>query len=277
METDQHTLITEGFLSHNCDYRSFHVLTLGYEAQSADYIRLARLDPHSFVAANLLHLPGSKTCLELPDAELKAYLKEVKKRHETVRNKQAKPGILGYGFGMGAAKLYELNQEAFQNFEEAAGVIDMLNHLFPAVAQYRLDSPELAHRQRYLISKMGCIRWFMNVKTKDFASGQWKHGKDWEKAIAFRPANIAFCIIKLAKLRLKARGLTGKFGLVNNIHDAMLFICPNKYLEECLHVGKEEMERPVPQVTAPDGSPFWCETEVKLGPNWAAMEEYKYA
>jgi uracil-DNA glycosylase family 4 len=265
-----------GYTFIEFDYRSFHVLTLAYEAQDPDYIRLARLDPHSFVAANMLGLPGCQSALALPDNELRAYLAMVKKNHETTRNKQAKPAILGYGFGMGAGKLYDLNQEAFRDFDEARHTLDMLNACFPKTAQYRLSSPEQAHRQKYLMSAFGCIRWFMNVKTWDSATNSYKHGKDWEKSIAFRPANNAFCVIKLAKLQLRYRGLAARYGLINNIHDAMLFCCPNKYVEEALHTVKPIMEAKVPQITAPDGSPFWCETEAKLGPTWADTKEYHY-
>lgn len=267
----------KGYTIIEHDYKSFHALTLGYEAQCPDYIRLARLDCHSFLAANMLQLPGCQTCLQLPDVELKQYLNAVKKQHEGVRNGKAKPAILGYGFGMGAGKLFDLNPESFANFEEARYTIDMLNACFPKPAQYRLNSPEQAHRQRYLINAFGAIRWFMNVKSFDSQFKVWKHGRDWEKSIAFRPASNAFCIMKRAMLRLRAKGFTRRWNLVNNIHDALLFICPDKHAEECLWLGKEELERPVPQIVGPDGKPFYCEVESKFGKVWAKMEEYKFA
>lgn len=268
----------DGYTLVEADFRAFHVLTLGYEAQDPDYIRLARLDTHSFLAANFLGLPGCDNCLSLPDNELAAYLKMVKKNFESVRNGKSKGAVLGYGFGMGAAKLYDLNQDSFNDFDEARRIMDMLNALFPRTAQYRLLSPEQAHRQSYLRSSFGCIRWFMQVKVKDGKTDTWKHGQDWEKSIAFRPANHAFCILKLAKLRLRSLGLTHKYNLINNIHDAILFCCPNKLLEECLYVTRAEMQRPVSTILGPDGKPIWCEVEAKIGKDWAKdMKEYKYS
>lgn len=75
------------------DYKSFHDLTTALEAQDEIKFRLARLDPHSFVAAHFVHYPGVETCLDLSDDDLKQYLKEVREKHPRVREYQAKPCI----------------------------------------------------------------------------------------------------------------------------------------------------------------------------------------
>lgn len=273
VETSTHTLITNGFFSHNCDYRSFHALTLGYMARDSSYIRLARLDAHSFLCANMLHLQGSQDCLALPDDELKEYLKYVKKNFEKERNSQAKPAILGYGFGMGARKLYDLNQDSFRDVEEAKYVIDMLNACFPKCAAYRNDAPELAHKQMYLISPHKCIRWFCDVKKWNSEKQRWNHGKDWEKSIAFCPANVAFCVIQSRMIDLFNNGMAARYNLINNIHDALLFCPKTKDLEQCAHDVKHLLELPDATVTDPEGKPLWCEVEVKSGKNWAAMSD----
>lgn len=275
VETSTGTLITNNLFSHNCDYRSFHALTLGYEAGDSSYIRLARLDAHSFLCANMLHLQGSQDCLALPDDELREYLKYVKKNFEKERNSQAKPAILGYGFGMGARKLYDLNQDSFRDVDEAKYVIDMLNSCFPKCAAYRNDSPELAHRQMHLISPHRCIRWFCDVKKWNSEKQRWNHGKDWEKSIAFRPANIAFCVIQQRMIDLMNNGMAAKYNLINNIHDALLFCPKTKDLEQCASDVKHLLELPDPTVTDPEGRALWCEVEVKAGSNWAKMHDLK--
>jgi DNA polymerase I-like protein with 3'-5' exonuclease and polymerase domains len=257
------------------DYRSFHALTLGYEARDSSYIRLARLDAHSFLCANMLHLQGSQDCLALPDEELREYLKYVKKNFEKERNSQAKPAILGYGFGMGARKLYDLNQDSFRDVEEAKYVIDMLNACFPKCAAYRNDSPELAHRQMYLISPHKCIRWFCDVKKWNSEKQRWNHGKDWEKSIAFRPANIAFCVIQQRMIDMLNNGMAAKYNLINNIHDALLFCPKTKDLEQCASDVKHLLEASDATVTDPEGKALWCEVEVKAGSNWAKMQDLK--
>lgn len=265
----------DGYTLCELDFRSFHALTLGYMARDSSYIRLARLDAHSFLCANMLHLQGSQDCLALPDEELKEYLKYVKKNFEKERNSQAKPAILGYGFGMGARKLYDLNQDSFRDVEEAKYVIDMLNACFPKCAAYRNDAPELAHKQMYLISPHKCIRWFCDVKKWNSEKQRWNHGKDWEKSIAFCPANVAFCVIQQRMIDLFNNGMAARYNLINNIHDALLFCPKTKDLEQCAHDVKHLLELPDPTVTDPEGRALWCEVEVKSGKNWAAMSDLK--
>lgn len=53
METTTHTFIAEGMLSHNCDYSGCHLVTMGLEAEDPNYIRIARIDGHSFLAAHM--------------------------------------------------------------------------------------------------------------------------------------------------------------------------------------------------------------------------------
>jgi uracil-DNA glycosylase family 4 len=77
------------------DYKSFHVLTTGFEAKDASYMRMARLDMHSFIAWHFLRLPGADELYSLPDDELREKLEWFKtdKKRKYVRDKQAKPCI----------------------------------------------------------------------------------------------------------------------------------------------------------------------------------------
>ena len=54
------------------DYKSFHVLTLGFEARDATYMRMAKLDMHSYFAlVGLLRLESSDKLLVQSDGELR--------------------------------------------------------------------------------------------------------------------------------------------------------------------------------------------------------------
>jgi hypothetical protein len=117
------------------DYKSAHALTLGFEAADADYMRIARIDMHSFVAASgLLRLEDPQGLLALADAELKARLRWYRKNwhdktgrpFDDIRNIQAKPAILGYGFAMGPGTLFHNNPdslEVLQSWEGSDGVL----------------------------------------------------------------------------------------------------------------------------------------------------------
>jgi hypothetical protein len=258
------------------DYKSAHALTLGFEAQDPDYMRVARIDMHSFLAAaGLLKLWTPEYLLALDDAELAQKLAWVKKNHKHVRDKQAKPAILGYGFGMGAGTLLHNNPDSFRSRAEAQKVIDTLNRLFPRTARFRNIIREKAQRQAHLLSRHGYIRWFFDVMRWDKTLGRPVPGDDAEACIAFLPANDAFGHIKDTMLRLEVQGWNERARLINQIHDALMFEIPDTLMDEAIPAIKAEMERRsgvlVDPVVAPDG--LWIETSVTVGRHWGAMEE----
>jgi len=280
------------------DYRSFHALTLGFEAQDPSYMRLARLDIHSFFAAcGLLKLWHPDMILSLTDDELRDRLAWVKQHHGDVRDKHAKPTILGYGFGMGPSRLYYENVETISNVAEARSLIDSLNGLFPITAKFRRDIlRRCVDGGGYLLSLHGYIRRFWNVfehkpvtdryqpkeGEKVFIDGRgqrWKVAQagDAEAVIAFLPANDAHGHIKEVMLDLAHDASVGvvdlleRYGLINMIHDSLIFDCPRELAEECIEIVKPLMERRSTYLVnpvAPQG--LWCEVEVSMGmENWA--------
>jgi DNA polymerase I-like protein with 3'-5' exonuclease and polymerase domains len=268
------------------DWKSAHALTLGFEAQDPDYIRIARIDMHSFFAASsLLRIEKADKLLAMPDGELKVYLKSLRKSDklyqgttfENTRSKRAKATILGYGFGMGARTLFMQNPESFKNLLEAQRSIDGLNALFPRTAKFRDNIRMQAHNSGRLISRYGYIRWFWSVYEWDSKSGRWAPSDDSEAAIAFLPANDAHGHLKDCMLRMEELGWNEKYGLINQIHDALIFECPDEYVEECIWNVKNLLQEPsqllVDPVVAPEG--LWIEAEVKMGQDWSVMEEIK--
>lgn len=276
------------------DYKSAHALTLGFEAKDLDYMRLARLDIHSYLTSVLV---GAPIDLKLSDADLKLALSEIKKRFQTIRDTQAKPAILGYGFGLGAYKLHDQNKAqlvdgtmvGFQNVKEAQKVIDRLNETFPKTAAFRNTIKVLAHKQHYLVSMHGFIRWFWDVFNFLYDANspehyQTLHGTDTEDSIAFLPANDAFGHIRDASLVLEEEGLNdfsldSKFGIggfINNEHDALKFEIPISIEDRVVPRIKAIMEAPsrvLVNEIAPTG--LFIEVEAERGPNWAEMEKVK--
>lgn len=274
-----------GYTLVAADFRAFHALTTGYEAGDLAYMRMARLDIHAFLAS---HLVGKPISPGLPDKEIVPLLRAVKEEHEFVRNKQAKPCILGYGFGLQVNHFYEMNKEVmiddkpvvvFKNVGAARMVTQMLDRLFAAACRWRKEIPKLAHRQSYLVTSHGYVRYFHEVFKWDSKRQMLVPGDDHEKAIAFKPANNAFGHIKDVMLRLEVRGLNDRYGFINNIHDELMFCCPNGLVSECVEEVHKEMEKPstilVDPLLAPEG--LWCGAEVSIGKNWNDMEEVKGA
>jgi len=254
------------------DFKSFHAQTLAFESADPDYLRLARIDIHSYLAARLVNDPDFDKCLAWDDAKLAAYLGGIKKRHKFVRDKKAKPCILGYGFGMGANHLYDANKESFDSKKDAKAVIDALDNSFPITKAWRTTIRQKAHDQGFLISRFGYIRYFWEVFK--WQGGEWQPGDDSEAAIAFLPANDAFGQIKDVILRLEALGHLSRYRFINTIHDSLLFHCPDNLLDECHHNVKIEMERPSTVLIDPTVAPHGLSVEVEAsaGPDWSSMK-----
>ncbi len=259
------------------DYHSFHAMTLGFEARDLSYMKLAGMDIHSFLAARLLRLKDPDYMLQMDDAELQEFLDWVKANHKNVRDGKAKPTILGFGFGLGARKMYDMNRESFDSPAECQQVISTLKSLFPLIARYQEETRELAHNRKFLLNRHGYIRWFWDVYHWDAKRGQRVAGEDAESAIAFNPACDAHGHIKDAALRLEAQGLNDKYGLINIVHDALVYECPDKFVDEALSVVKVEMERPSEVLVDPEVAPCGLVVAVdcKIGESLGDMEARK--
>lgn len=272
----------DGYVLIEFDKKSYHVQTLGFEADCPEYIRLAKIDIHSYLATQMIKAPHCEQALEWSDDELREWLNWYKKNFtlkdgtpfKKIRDKQAKPGILGYGFGLGAGKLYKLNEDSFDNERQARLVLDTLDATFPKVKQYRDTIPMTAKRQGgKLISRYAFIRWFWDIQKWDSQKQMYVHSEDWEKCIAYLPANDAFGDMRAIMKRMELNGMNERYGLVNNIHDALLFLAPVGLRDEAIVNIKHEMEKPSEVLLFKDGTGLQVEVECKAGRSWAVLEE----
>jgi uracil-DNA glycosylase family 4 len=85
----------QGKLLVEWDFKSYHVLTTGYCAKDLDYMRLARLDMHSFVAGHFNKDWDAFKLFAQPDEELAERFRWFKKDPDRkfLRDKKAKPCI----------------------------------------------------------------------------------------------------------------------------------------------------------------------------------------
>ena len=286
---------TAGRVLVECDYSGYHAQLLGYFAGDREYMKLATLGLHDYLAAHILrskisnmkatefnsnkqlwletsqHLSTLDSWLTLPDTELGEKLHWIKKNHKEVRNKQAKPAVHGIGFGMGVKKLYDMNKGSFASLKEAESIRNIMVKLFPKVFKFQAMIVEKAHKEKKLVSPYGFVRRFWEAKI--WRNGQMVNGEDAEKIIAFLPANTAFSIKKEAMLRLEEKGANYKYRLVNEVHDSLVYEVDEGDLEEMMEVVTREMTRPVMRLANemfPEG--FIPVVEVKVGKSWDKME-----
>jgi hypothetical protein len=256
------------------DFKSFHAQTLAFEAEDRDYLRLAKLDIHSFLAARLIREPRAEVCLSWSDTELAEYLAWIKANYKFIRDEKAKRAILGYGFGMGWKKLYDMNRESFDDQKDAKRTLAVLDETFPIAKRWRDTIRQQAHEQGYLTSRYGYIRYFWEVMR--WKGGTWSNGgEDSEAAIAFLPANDAFGHMRYCMLQIRRLGLDARYGLINNVHDSLVFECPESLLDEAMQVKviMEEPSKVLVNSICPNG--LAVEVDVQVGRNWASYNKKK--
>lgn len=289
------------------DLKSFHVQTLGFEAGCPEYIRLGKIDIHSYIACVMLKVPHVDEALDWSDEELRAWLKWYRKNYtcpdgtpfQKVRDERAKVGILAFGLGQQASSLFTSNRDNFlpdwytqardnnvvlldrqhrtadkEGLKAAQLVHDAINERFPKVKQFRDTTPLLAKRGgNKVVSRFGCVRWFWDIEHWDSRRREMVHGTDWEKAIAFPVQNSAHGYLRESLLRMELLGYLEIYGFVNTVHDSLVFVCRDQLVENCIHDVKEELERPSEVLVFNDGTGLSVEAEAKVGNTWGRMEE----
>jgi hypothetical protein len=257
------------------DYKSYHVLTTGFCAEDASYMRMARLDMHSFVAGCFLKCWTPQIIEEPNDALLDRFRWfKCDPDRKRVRDKQAKPAILGVGFGMGARRLYQENLEHFDGERTAKAFLDLLQHLFPKVFAWQARIRQEAHDRQLLRSPFGHLRRFYEVFSWDYKTTSYKNGDQAEEAVAFLPANIAFGNIRQTMKALDRAGIAERYGQNNTIHDSLLYCFDAALLDR--HVAEvypilTAKSKVLVNSVAPDG--LWCDAECNSGPDWSNMTE----
>lgn len=261
------------------DFSAFHAKTTALEAQDPDWMRLAGLDIHSYVAGWMVKWKGIETALDMHDEDLRQYLAEIKSVHKQVRNVKAKPALLGIGYSMGYRRLYFENSESFANETEAKKLLDLIKRLFPKIFKWQDIIIEKAANERKLVSKWGAVRWFWSAMDWKQQDGRWirTKGSQAEAAVAFLPSNDAHGMLRMKLIEMDRWGWLERYGLSNIIHDAVLFHCPNEWVEECLAKVKPWLEAPVEQLADPVVAigGFRCLTEAKVGKDLSDMVEVK--
>lgn len=262
------------------DKKSYHVLTTGFEAEDADYMRMARLDMHSFVAGCFTGAWQPQVMEESDDLLLDRFRWfKADPDRKRIRDKQAKPTILGVGFGMGARRLYQENLEHFADERTAKRFLDLLQHLFPRVFEWQQRIRKLAHEQTFLRSRFGHLRRFYEVFMWDAAKGGWKNGDQAEEAVAFLPANHAFGGMREYFKSQLQLGLDEEFGLCNSVHDSFVYVFERARLDQFMERVVPVLRAPSKVLThptlAPDG--LIVDIEVCAGPDWSAMAEIQLA
>ena len=272
------------------DFSGIEALLTGWYAGDPNYIRMARLGVHAFVAAAVV---GKKLDSNLPDEVLGAELKKIKKAHK-VQYDTSKRCVHGSNYGMTPYGMRANYPDVFKTVADAGKIQNIYWAIAPKVQKWQVNTMNRAHTQGYLGGPgdhpFGFKHWFWNVYQSTKYGGQWKQslGHDAKRSVAFYPQSTAAGIIFEAILRLFGNEETrtenyigdayyGQTPLRAQIHDSLLLEVPEDRLKDVLRKLVTEMRRPVVQLPCPPewgiGTHLSIGVEVKVGKNWAPREE----
>lgn len=277
-----------GHLLYARDFSGIEAVLVGYFAGLKDYIRLAKIDVHSFYTAYALYeldrrIPANDLpLLTWDDVKLAAALTRIKTEFKKERNELYKHLVHGANFFQGPKGAAEkIFQETGIEYPTALvkKVMDIYFDLFPGIRTWHHQVLSRAHRDGFLRNPFGYVLRFHRVYEWEKIGEKWQKspGQEANKAIAFLPQSTAAGIIKEALLRLFFDNFeqAGQY-LRLIVHDELLLEVPYSQLEQIDSYVKLEMERPIPQLPLPPewnmGSHLAVLTESKVGERWGTIQ-----
>ena len=289
------------------DFSGIEAVETGWFMGDPQYIRLAKLGVHSFVASHAIHRPAD---ISWSDDDLRAYFKEIKASHpeEYDRSKRC---VHGKNYGLTVRGMVLQFPETFPTESVARKMEEIYFSVAPKLPTWQAEVRDFAHKHHYLGGKIdstgynptpgfhpfGYKHWYFNVISYKPIKGvaprgalvvrmgnrnfQVVLGEDGKRCVAFFPQSTAAGVINEAILELFdpdqesfiGEEFHGKTPLRAMIHDSLLLEVPAHRVEQVIEKLRLAMERPIEEQPLPPewgiGSHLTIGVEVKVGKNWA--------
>ncbi len=273
----------EGMMFAARDFSGIEAQLVGVEAGSRDFLRLAKIDIHSyFTAMNLIRQgvlsKADEPSLAWSDKDLKNYGKQIIKARFNMERNVGKRCIHAGDYRVGPKKLAEEYPQWFPKIKDAAAVLAFFYEVFPEINQWHERLCKQVDRSAVVTNAFGHTHRFYQVLNWEKQGNEWNwtYGEDSKRLIAFNPQSNAALIGKRALKRCYYNypDSVGRW-LRLFIHDEIFTECPQNRVEECNSVLQFEMEQPIPEIRL---DPSWgfgdylcIESEGKAGLSWDAM------
>lgn len=265
------------------DFSGIEAVLVGYHAGSRDYIRLAKIDVHSYFTAYNLNRIGVLPAIDLPqlswsDADLGDSLAQIKKRFK-VEREIGKRCIHAGNYRVGPKKLTEEYPMWFPKIKEASGVLKFYYELFPDIETWHERICEQVDKTAVTRNSFGHVHRFYQVlawNKNPEGKWDWDYSDDAKRLIAFGPQSDAAFIGKRAMKRLyyEFYEQVGQY-LRLFIHDEIFTEPPAKLADDVDAMLALVMDQPVPELRL---DPSWgfgdflsIGSEGKRGNCWATM------
>lgn len=221
------------------DWKGIEAVLVGWFADDADYMRLARIGVHDYMGIYML---GGTVDLGLPDIELKKMFRDFKREHPKLRD-DAKHTVHGTNYGMGPKLMSDMYE---MTMKEAGRLQGLYFELFPKVKAWQRSVLDRASRECRLRNPFGYEMSFWEVYRWDSKYQRWALGDDAKSAIAFLPRDTAAAMLKEVLLRLDY--LADEGIMLASTHDSVTCEVEEHDLDRVAGILKTEMERGVPEL-----------------------------
>lgn len=298
-----------GSLFWERDFSGIEAVLVGYFAGSRNYVRLAKMDVHSFYTSYALNaLDGRISANDLPDlswddTRLARRLAEIKKEFKSDRNSLYKHLVHGANYlqtPRGARDHIFKNTNVAYDLKLVTKVMGVYFELFPEIRTWhrelcnRVDGTKVRRNSEgvgpidpwslgvcYARNPFGYTHHFYNVLDWEKIGNEWvsSFGEDAKRLVSFLPQSTAAAIIKQAAKRLFYNHFSIGETLRLLIHDSILGEAVEQAIEDCLRISGEVMSAPIRELPL---DPLWnmgeflvINTEAKVGNCWGTMKEVK--
>lgn len=234
--------------------------------------KIIAIDYHNLEMVCLTHFSGDKNLSEMfandDDAhgstavnmfELDCTPVEVKKKYPHLRQ-AAKTINFMLMYGGGASKLYESlksdhyspldlgDKQYLETYKCRNGVqvaqvfIDKYFQSYSGVAKFIQTQKKFAHRNKYVYTILGRKRRLPDINSTDGAVSSYQERLAVNSAIQGTAGDITIN----AQLRVASESRLEEMGckMLIQVHDELVFECPEEHLEEAIKIIKHDMEHP---------------------------------
>lgn len=251
------------------DRSAIEAVLVGYWANSQAYINLAKAGVHSYLCSYVI---GEPVPLDLPFNELKARLKEVKKRVGIEIYEGMKRVIHGSNYLLSAYGIHDEYEEYFPTLYSAQKAQDTYFNS-PAgleVRGYHKSTLEEVHSKKYLDNHFEYRHYFFGPLYKfNKREKRWvvDHEGDAKRAIAFRPQSDAAAIQREDLLALEQIEWLAPLVRLPT-YDSIVIEAPNNLVDKTCEALYNQFKKPIKELNGLE-----IGFEIKVGMNLAEMEE----
>lgn len=264
------------------DFGGIEAVAVGWEANDADYYRLAKIDVHSYYTAFRLHDMGVLPAADLPDlswsdSDLALWGKTVIKKPFGPQRDIGKRCIHAGNYLATANKLQQEYPLWFNKVKDAKRALDLYYEVFPKIKQWQERKCKEVDKTSITRNAFGHVHRFYHVLQWKKVKGVWTSGlgEDAKRLIAFGPQSNAAFIGKNALKRLFYGYEEMREWMRLFIHDDITCEVPEEHADRCDEILQLEMEKPIKEMPL---DPRWkmgeyvtIGSEGKRGRSWAEM------